>query len=153
MGGTRAENARTVDRIQRIVNRRPLAVWLVFISITIILPACGTITADFDRIIAIQIDGPQQRNIVLGDTLRLTAVVLDARGNEVTDAEVLWFRLDVDTMPFTLDSMAGIIVGRTEGTGRVEARVETLRSDPITVTVSPVPTPSAVGVRGVQRGP
>ena len=76
---------------------------------------------------------------MVGDTIRLVATAINAAGNPVADAVVTWAILDVDSgqVGFTIDSTSGLVQGVSEGGGRVQARVENLRSDPITVTVVP----------------
>lgn len=69
----------------------------------------------------------------MGDTLHPVAIALNGRGDTVT-ATFAWSALD--TTIAVLDSITGATVGRVAGqTGRLVARVGTLRSDPQTVAV------------------
>jgi hypothetical protein len=104
------------------------------------LLACGSITGDFGRIIAIQLTGDPARSLLEGSTLQLDAVALDASGDSVPDAEIFWNILDVDSLVgFTLDTSTGMVVGVTPSSARVQARVGNLRSGALTVTVTAAP--------------
>jgi hypothetical protein len=98
--------------------------------------ACSIFTADFDRIVALQVD-PQSRSVFVGDTIQLSAQAVTAAGDLVADADVFWAIIDVDSgqVGFTLDSLSGLVTGQHPGSGRVQARVNEIRSNPITVTV------------------
>ncbi len=102
---------------------------------------CTLLTADFDRIVALQID-PEDRTVVVGDTIHLAAQAVNAAGEFVADAEIFWAIIDwaiIDAdsgqIGFTLDTATGIVSGLKTGSGRVQARVEEIRSNPITITV------------------
>ena len=97
---------------------------------------CTLLTADFDRIVALQID-PEDRTVVVGDTIHLAAQAVNAAGEFVADAEIFWAIIDVDSgqIGFTLDTATGIVSGIQLGSGRVQARVEEIRSNPISITV------------------
>ena len=97
---------------------------------------CSLLTADFDRIVALQID-PEDRTVVVGDTIHLAAQAVNAAGEFVADAEIFWAIIDADSgqIGFTLDTATGIVSGLQPGSGRVQARVEEIRSNPITITV------------------
>lgn len=110
----------------------------------LLVMGCEVITDDFDRVIAIQIDGAASREIQTGDSLQLVATAINAAGETVPEAEVTWALLDVDSgqVGFTLEP-SGLVIGVSEGEGRVRARVENLQSDPITITVLPADTTSS----------
>lgn len=97
---------------------------------------CTLLTADFDRIIALQVD-LEDRTVVVGDTIHLAAQAVDASGEFVADAEIFWAIIDADSgqIGFTLDTVTGIVSGIQPGFGRVQARVEEIRSNPIPITV------------------
>ncbi len=99
---------------------------------------CSSLTADFDRIIAIQVE-TNAPTVEVGDTVRLVAQAVNAAGDVVPDAAIFWVLLDVDSgqVGFTLDSASGLVTGVQPGAGRVQARVEDIRSDAVTVTVTP----------------
>jgi len=103
--------------------------------------ACTSLTTDLGRIIGLEVKGSGVRQILVGDTLQLQAVALNARGDSVPDATVLWAILDVDSgqVSITLDTASGLVVGIQPGQTRVQARVETLRSEPILINVSVPP--------------
>ncbi len=86
--------------------------------------------------IAIEFLGPAAPTVAVGDTVRLTAQALDRGGQPVPEAPVRWYVLEPEPFSaFTIDSLTGLVTGAAPGTGRAQARVETLRTDPITVTV------------------
>ena len=87
---------------------------------------------DFDAVIAIEVVVPDSGRIEVGDTLRPTARALNGRGDS-TAAVFVWSALD--TILLVVDSNAGTTVGRTVGTGRLQARVGNLRSNPITIAI------------------
>ncbi len=101
---------------------------------------CSTITGNFDRVIAIEIIGALQDTVQEGDTTRLHARALSAAGDSAPDAVIVWEVIDVDSgqLGFVLDTASGTITGQFRGSGRVRARVESLVSQPVTVTVLPV---------------
>ncbi|MCZ6857563.1 MAG: hypothetical protein O7F70_06145 [Gemmatimonadetes bacterium] len=98
--------------------------------------ACATISPDFDRIIALQVD-PEALTMTIGDTLLLEVQAISAAGDTVVDADIFWAIIDVDSgqLGFTLDATTGTVVAIETGSGRVQARVGDIRSDPITITV------------------
>ncbi len=104
--------------------------------------ACTPITGDFDRVIAIEIDGSIDRVLEEGETIQLSAVAISASGDTVPDAEIVWQLLEVDTgqVGFTLDPATGVVSATHPGSGRVRPRVDELVFDPpllITVTAAP----------------
>ncbi len=102
---------------------------------------CSDVAGDFDRIIAIEIPNPLNREVEEGDTLTLEAVVLNASGEEVLDAQIRWAVLDIDSgqIGFTLDTTSGLVRGQFPSAARVQARFENLRSGAVTVTVTGAP--------------
>lgn len=104
--------------------------------LAMVTAGCSLLTADFDRIVALQID-PEDRTVVVGDTIHLAAQAVNAAGEFVADAEIFWAIIDADSgqIGFTLDTATGIVSGLQPGSGRVQARVEEIRSNPITITV------------------
>lgn len=98
--------------------------------------ACSIFTADFEHIVALQVDS-QTRSVAVGDTIQLAAHAVTAAGEVVADADIFWAIIDVDSgqVGFTIDSTTGVVAGQHLGSGRVQARVDEIRSDPITVTV------------------
>ncbi len=98
--------------------------------------ACAIISPDLDRIVALQTE-PDPLTITIGDTLLLEAQAVNAAGDIVVDADIFWTVIDVDSgqLGFTLDTTTGTVVAIAAGSGRVQARVADIRSDPITITV------------------
>jgi hypothetical protein len=91
--------------------------------------------------VAIEIVGSTTPEVEEGDTLRLSARALTAGGDSAPEAIIVWELLDVDTgqVGFTLDSLSGLVTANFPGAARVRARVDELRSGPLTVTVTPAP--------------
>jgi hypothetical protein len=116
----------------------------------VLVAGCGELTADFSRVIALEIEGSLQRSVEEGDTLQLTARALDAAGGVVSEAPIAWVVLDVDSgqLGFTLDS-AGLVTGLHPGSGRVRAQHEDLFGDPITINVTAAP--DSIAAAGPQR--
>jgi hypothetical protein len=85
--------------------------------------------------------GPAAPSVEEQDTLTLTAVALDAGGEVLTDIPVIWrvIELDPAAVPFTLDSLTGLVTGIFGGLGRVQGIADGLRTNTITVTVLGVP--------------
>ncbi len=113
------------------------------ISVIVLFAACTVITGDLGRIIAIEIDGTAARNLEENDTITLSARAIDAAGDTVPDAIIVWELLVADSgtavTGFELDSTTGIIQATTPGHGRVRARVDDLRSDTISIVVTGAP--------------
>ena len=102
--------------------------------------ACRDFTIDAGRVIVIEIANTAPK-VQQGDTLRLSARLLNAAGNPVPGASARW--MIADTLPgFTLDSMTGLVTATTPGTWRVFAKFENLRTDPLNLTVTAIPTPA-----------
>lgn len=73
----------------------------------------------------------------------LNARAIDAAGDSVPDATVVWELLLPDSgeaeFGFELDSTTGLVRGLYPGSGRVRARVDELRSDTISIVVTAAP--------------
>src|SRR5206468_285780 len=67
------------------------------------------------------------------DTLRPRARALDGRGDSVA-APIYWASLDTANL-LVVDSTTGVTVARQPGTGRLQARVVNLRSNPRPILV------------------
>lgn len=96
---------------------------------------------DFGRIVAIELEGSVTRRVEEADTTRLVAFALTAAGERVPDAAIVWQVLDVDSgqVGLTLDTATGLVTGVSPSSVRIAATAEDLRSDVITVTVTPAP--------------
>ncbi len=113
--------------------------------------ACAPITIDLNRVIAIEVLGGTNQTVEQGGTLQLVATALDGSGDPVADATITWELIDIDSgqVGFTLDP-SGLVTAVSLGSGRVQARFETLRAGPITITVREV-APDSIGPAGPQR--
>jgi len=110
------------------------AVWAALLVV-----GCKGIFGDSSRIIALEIVGPTTDTVQAGDTVRLHARAVSAAGDTVAGAVVEWAVLDTGTVRITLDPATGVAVPESVGTWRLQARVEEIRSDPVTIRVRPGP--------------
>lgn len=125
----------------------PLRRGLALIALTL---ACGNLAGgDLDRIIAIEIVGSTTPTVEEGDSLRLRARALDARGDTVPAAAIIWAVVDTGDVGFTVDPTTGWVVASHPGTGRVTARTDDIRSGELQVTVTPAP--DSIAARSEQR--
>jgi hypothetical protein len=99
--------------------------------------ACGTFGPNLNEVVQITVIIAD--SVVLGDTLRGHATAANARGDTVP-ATVEWASFDT-TVIAVVDSNAGVFVGRKVGTTSVQARNDNLRSNPIPIRVTALPTP------------
>ncbi len=122
-------------------------------AVTALIAGCGVLNPDFDHVIGLEVE-TEQLTIMVGDSAQLVARAINGAGEVVTDAMILWFIVDVDSgqIGFTLDTVTGVIAGERAGAGRVQARVEDIRSEPILVTVVADSTGGA-GARGAPPPP
>jgi hypothetical protein len=107
-----------------------LARWVA--AVVLAAAACHALSPDLNAVIAIEITLPDSGRVELQDTLRPSARALNGRGDS-TAADLVWTALD--TTIAVVDSSTGATVGRLVGTGRLQARVGNLPSNPVTVTV------------------
>ena len=99
--------------------------------------ACGTFAPDLTEVI--QITVVVSDSVPITDTLRAHATAANARGDTVP-ATVVWTSFDPAVLAL-VDSAAGAFVGQQIGTTSIQARSGNLRSNPILVRVTPLPTP------------
>lgn len=120
-----------------------------FLAVTV--AACSTLTTDLNRVIALEVLGGATQTVEQGGSLQLMATALDGFGDPVTDATITWELVDVDSgqVGFTL-APTGLVSAIQPGAGRVQARVENLRSGPITITVVSV-IPDSLAAAGDER--
>jgi len=106
---------------------------------------CKLITGDPNRIIALEISGTTQQSVEENDTLALSARALAANGDVVSGSSITWAVVDTGNVGFALDPATGRVAAVTPGkSGRVQAQVEDLRSDPVTIAVTPAPDSAAI---------
>jgi hypothetical protein len=97
--------------------------------------ACGSLPDSGDGVVSLQVTSPTTLTLPIGRTITLHAVALDIQGDAVPSAMIYW--RTPDTALVTLDSVAGTVIARTNsGSARFQARVGTLLSDPIALTLS-----------------
>ena len=105
---------------------------------------CKPVGVDLDEVIAIQVSLPDSGIVEEGDTIVPLARALNGYGDSVA-ADIVWATADTATLEL-LDSASGATVGRRPPSGRLQARVGSLRSPLLTVTVRPqADTISATG--------
>lgn len=102
--------------------------------------ACGKLGTDLDTVVALEITLPDSGHVIVGSTITPSARALNGRGDSV-GADIFWSALDTAIIA-VLDSTTGVTLGKTVGTGRLQARTGALRSNPQTITVQPVPGPT-----------
>jgi hypothetical protein len=95
--------------------------------------ACSKITAS-DQVVALDVLLPDSGHIELGDTLVPLGRALNGQGDSIA-AQIFWASLDTATI-VVIDSSTGATVGKVPGTGRLQARVGSLRSNPQNVFVA-----------------
>ena len=97
--------------------------------------------------VAIEAFAPPLPSVVVGDTMRdtsgnaapLRATVYNSDDQPIPDAPIRFLAID-SLRHVTLDTTTGIVVGRDTGQARIIARIGSLQSEPITVTVVQPPT-------------
>jgi len=95
--------------------------------------ACSKITSS-DQVVALDILLPDSGHIELGDTLLPLGRALNSQGDSVA-AQIFWASIDTATI-VVLDSTTGATIGKAPGSGRLQARVGFLRSNPQNVVVA-----------------
>lgn len=111
-------------------------------TVTWLLAACGGLTETADGVAFLDVVRPPSTTLEVGETLQLSALALDARGEPV-DAAIRWTSGD----PFlTVDETTGLVTGLAEGSeGRIQASTGTgsltIYSDPLLLTVVAPPPP------------
>ena len=110
---------------------------LPFIA-TVTLVACASLPDTGDGIVALEIRlADTAKNLVIGDSLTLHARALNQAGDSV-EALVRW--RTPDTLLVSLDSVSGVVVAlASSGAARIQAHTGTLYSNPVLITLHPVP--------------
>lgn len=105
------------------------------LGMALLLAACSDFADQGGGVIAIEVVGPAQRSLTVGDSLTLGARALDRNGDSVA-AALVWRSAD---SVVTVDSASGVVVGRHPGLGRVQAFLGTLPSPLIQIQVTAAP--------------
>lgn len=108
---------------------------VIALGATIALSACSNLPAGEGGVVALELRLPSPAVVEQNDTLRLRARALNADGDSVA-ADVFWRTLD-DTVLTVVDSIGLVTTSRTSGTARVQARVGSLRSDLVSLSLRP----------------
>jgi hypothetical protein len=91
------------------------------------------LSPDPDQVVAIEVILPDSARVEVTDSYLPHARALNGSGDSVA-APVFWSSLDPASLE-VLDSTTGMSLAIQVGTGRLQARVEALRSNPQTITV------------------
>jgi hypothetical protein len=103
--------------------------------VVLLVTSCKLFEGDASRIVALEIVGGTSYTAHVGDTLYLKARARAANGDTVSTAAIEWAVLDTGTVGIALDPSTGVVVATSPGIWRVQAKVATIRSDPITIQV------------------
>ena len=106
-------------------------------AVAALLGACGRLPTTSEGVALLEIRPPADLTITIGDSLRIGARALDRSGNPL-DVPIHWRTPDTTV---TVGDTSGVVVGIFEGQGRIQAFVDQLVSDFVTVTVA-APAPS-----------
>jgi hypothetical protein len=104
--------------------------------VALLAAGCKLLLGDPDRIIALEIVGPTRYTVAPGDTLQLAARARSANGDVVMGAAIVWAVLDTGQVGIALDPASGRVVALATGEWRVQAYVDAVRSDPVTIAVA-----------------
>jgi hypothetical protein len=110
-------------------------------ALVVLAAACKALLGDPHRIIALEIVGPLSYTLQVNDTLHLKARALAADGDTVPDALIVWAILDTVPVGVALDTATGSVVAQSPGHSRVQARVDEIRSDSISINVDTLTPP------------
>lgn len=116
------------------------------VALVVLAAACGSLPDAGGGVVALQLLPPDVLTLRVDSSVTLRARALDIRGDSVA-APIFW--RTPDTAFVTLDSVSGVMVGKSIGSARVQARVGTLSSDILTFTIQPDSTPTT----GIRRRP
>jgi len=109
------------------------------------IAACSSLPDAGNGIVALQIFPPDALVVVVDSApVMLHARALDIHGDSV--AAIVFWRTP-DTAFVSLDSVTGVMVGDSVGSARVQARVGTLLSDPISFVVRAADTTHSSSIR------
>jgi hypothetical protein len=108
---------------------------LGLLGVVAAVATCEPIGVDLDAVIAIQVSLPDTGIVEEGDTIVPRARALNGHGDSVA-ADFVWSTADTATLQ-VVDAATGATLGRRPPSGRLQARVGSLRSPLLTVTVRP----------------
>jgi hypothetical protein len=102
---------------------------------TLLILGCSNLSETNGGIVALGLRLPSPAAVEPGDTLALVGYALDINGDTV-NTPVYWRTLD-DTLLTIVDSTGLVTTSKTSGQPRVQARVGSLRSDIVQLTIRP----------------
>jgi hypothetical protein len=94
--------------------------------------ACSSLPDAGGGIVSLQLFQPSSLSIPVDSAVTLRARALDSNGDSVA-AQIVW--RTPDTAVVTLDSVSGVLVGKSLGSARVQASVVTLSSGILVFTI------------------
>ncbi|MGH7731730.1 MAG: hypothetical protein ACRENJ_10840 [Candidatus Eiseniibacteriota bacterium] len=94
---------------------------------------CGRLGTDLDVIVALEVSLPDSGIVEETATIVPRARALNGRGDSVA-ATITWAALDTAFVA-VVDTETGATLGKRPGTGRIQARVGNLRTNPLAITV------------------
>jgi hypothetical protein len=94
---------------------------------------CGDLGEGENGVVALELRLPANPVVEPGDTVQLRARALNASGDSI-EADIVWLSPD---STISVDSSGRLTTDTTAGSGRVQARVGSLRSDLVTFTIRP----------------
>lgn len=95
------------------------------------LLGCSSLTKVDGGLVAIEVTMPSSDTVEVGQTLQLSARVLNA-DNEAVTVPIVWRTPDATV---SVDSVTGLVTGVTAGIGRVQAISGSLVSELVALTV------------------
>jgi len=117
------------------VTRRPVVGWRMAAGALTMAAGCSNLT-DTNGVVGLEVRTPRNPVVEVGQTIVLRAAALDAKGDTVAGAPVIWVTPDTTVIL----TPSGQLTGRTGGqTARVQAQLDSLASDFVTFTVNPRP--------------
>jgi hypothetical protein len=108
------------------------------VALALATTGCANLPVESDGVVALEIELPSTLTLPEGTSVEVDARALDRNGEAVA-ATIRWSTPDTTV---TVDELTGLVTGAApSGTGRVQASVGSLRSDFITFTLQPAPSP------------
>jgi len=100
------------------------------------LAGCSELASSDDTVVALQVTAPPGSAVEVGDTVTYTVVAVNRNGDPIP-APIYWST--PDTLVIAVDSVSGVVLGKSPGQGRVQAISDGLVSplNILTVIASP----------------
>ena len=82
------------------------------------LAGCSELASSDDTVVALQVTAPPGSAVEVGDTVTYTVVAVNRNGDPIP-APIYWST--PDTLVIAVDSVSGVVLGKSPGQGRVQA--------------------------------